>query len=314
MDKSEIIQQNKDLRNNVKELKKKIRDVSKNKEFWFNKKEELKQIIKEKIQGITSAKTTTDKNNVGIQELKKKRDKYNKEVKNLISEIKTLNKEKQKFLDKNQIKGNPSKIAKEIDDLEKQVENLKMFGVPIVIAINKFDTDSQKELKVIMRRAEALEVNGIAINDVYKNGGKGGEELARVVAKAIDKKTKLRFLYPTDLTIMNKIERVAKSMYGASEVKYSDEAVASIARIEKARLADLPVCMAKTHLSLSNNPVKKGRPRGFKLGIEEVKVAAGAGYIVVKCEGMNVMPGLPKKPRGVSMDIDVKTGAIKGLL
>lgn len=122
MDKSEIIQQNKDLRNNVKELKKKIRDVSKNKEFWFNKKEELKQIIKEKIQGITSAKTTTDKNNVGIQELKKKRDKYNKEVKNLISEIKTLNKEKQKFLDKNQIKGNPSKIAKEIDDLEKQVE------------------------------------------------------------------------------------------------------------------------------------------------------------------------------------------------
>jgi len=132
--------------------------------------------------------------------------------------------------------------------------------------------------------------------------------------KAIDNKMKLRYLYPTDLTIMNKIERVAKSMYGASEVKYSDEAIASISRIEKARLADLPVCMAKTHLSLSSNPLKKGRPRGFKLVVEEVNIAAGAGYIVVKCEGMNVMPGLPKKPRGNSMDIDIKTGEIKGLL
>ena len=211
-------------------------------------------------------------------------------------------------------KENLSAVDRGCSNLEKQVENLKMFGVPIVICINKFETDSQKEINVIIKRAEALEVNGIAVNDAYINGGNGGKELAHTVMKAIDSKMKLRYLYPTDLTIMNKIERVAKSMYGASKVKYSDEAIASISRIEKARLADLPVCMAKTHLSLSSNPDKKGRPRGFKLGVEEVNIAAGAGYIVVKCEGMNVMPGLPKKPRGNSMDIDIKTGEIKGLL
>ncbi|MBU1084406.1 MAG: formate--tetrahydrofolate ligase, partial [Candidatus Omnitrophica bacterium] len=102
-------------------------------------------------------------------------------------------------------------------------------------------------------------------------------------------------------------------MYGASEVKYSEQALAEMEIIEKAALHHLPVCMAKSHLSLSNNPAKKGRPRGFKLGVEEVTVAAGAGYIVVKCDSVNTMPGLPKVPRGMGIDIDIKTGEIKGM-
>ena len=141
----------------------------------------------------------------------------------------------------------------------------------------------------------------------------GGLELAREVIKASNQKAKLRYLYPVDMKLMNKIERVAKSMYGASEVKYSDQASQSITRLEKAGIDKLPVCMAKTHLSLSSNPKKKGRPRGFKLNVEDVEVAAGAGYVVVKCEGVNTMPGLPKVPRGAAIDVDVKTGETKGL-
>jgi formyltetrahydrofolate synthetase len=114
------------------------------------------------------------------------------------------------------------------------------------------------------------------------------------------------------MNFKNKTERIAKSMYGASEIKYSEEAQQQISRIVKAGLDQLPVCMAKTHLSLSNNKNKKGRPRGFKLPVEEVELAAGAGYIVVKCEGVNTMPGLPKSPRGAKIDINVKTGETKG--
>lgn len=210
-------------------------------------------------------------------------------------------------------KENLSAVDRGCSNLEKQVENLKMFGVPIVICVNRFDTDTKKELDVVLRRAEALEVHGIAVSEVYKEGSKGGTELARAVVKAAKEKSKLRYLYPVDMSLMSKIERISKSMYGASEVKYSDQAQSDLARIEKAGLDQLPVCMAKTHLSLSNNPNKKGRPRGFKLGIEEISVAAGAGYVVVKCEGVNTMPGLPKVPRGTQVEVDVKTGEVKGL-
>ena len=211
-------------------------------------------------------------------------------------------------------KENLSAVDRGCSNLEKQVENLKMFGVPIVVCINRFESDSKKELDVVIRRAEALEVEGVAISEVYKEGSAGGIELAKAVIKASQEKSKMRFLYPVDMSIESKVERVSKSMYGASEIKYSDVAKESMKKIEKAGLDKLPVCMAKTHLSLSNNPAKKGRPRGFKLGIDEIDLAAGAGYIVVKCEGVNTMPGLPKVPRGAHIDIDIKTGETKGLL
>ncbi len=211
-------------------------------------------------------------------------------------------------------KENLSAVDRGCSNLEKQVENLKMFGVPIVVCVNRFENDTKKELDVVMRRVDALDVQGVAISEIYKNGSKGGTELARTVMKASKQKSKLRFLYPVDMNLKSKIERIAKSMYGASEIKYSEQAQTEIRRIEKAGLDQLPVCMAKTHLSLSNNPNKKGRPRGFKLTVDSVDLANGAGYVVVRCEGVNTMPGLPKVPRGTGIDIDVKTGEIKGLL
>jgi formate--tetrahydrofolate ligase len=210
-------------------------------------------------------------------------------------------------------KENLSAVDRGCSNLEKQVENLRMYGVPVVVCINRFDRDTKKEIDVVIRRAEALGVEGIAVSEVYKHGSKGGKELAEAVLEASREKARFRYLYPVDMTLMSKIERIAKSMYGASELKYSDQASSAIKLIEKAKLDKLPVCMAKTHLSLSNNPSKKGRPRGFKLGIDSVEVSGGAGYILVRCDGVNTMPGLPRMPRGAGIDIDVKTGAIKGL-
>jgi formate--tetrahydrofolate ligase len=212
----------------------------------------------------------------------------------------------------NLAKENLSAVDRGCSNLEKQVENLKMFGVPVVVCINRFEGDTRKEIDIVIRRAEAIGVQGVAVSEVYKNGSKGATELARAVINASKEKMRFRFLYPVDMNFRNKVERIAKSMYGASEIKYSEEAAEQIGRIEKAGLDQLPICMAKTHLSLSNNANKKGRPRGFKLPVEEVELATGGGYITVKCEGVNTMPGLPKDPRGAKIDVNVKTGETKG--
>lgn len=210
-------------------------------------------------------------------------------------------------------KENLSAVDRGCSNLEKQVENLKLFGIPIVVSINRFEADTKKEIDVVLRRVEALGVEGVAICDAYRAGSSGAMDLAKAVIKACSDKTKMRYLYPVDMTLESKIERVAKSMYGASEVKYSEEAVESMAKIVAAGLDKMPVCMAKTHLSLTNNPDKKGRPKGFRLMIEDVVAETGAGYVVVVCEGVNTMPGMPRVPRSTGVDVDVKTGAIKGL-
>lgn len=208
---------------------------------------------------------------------------------------------------------NLSAVDRGCSNLEKQVENLKMFGIPIVVCINIFDSDTKKEIDVVIKRAEALEVDGIAVSEAYKSGGSGAMDLARAVVKAASIKSKPRYLYPLDMSLEGKIERISKSMYGASEVKYSDQAAESMDRIVRSGLDKVPVCMAKTHLSITNSAQKKGRPRGFKLGIESVDAFSGAGYVTVRCEGVNAMPGLPKVPRSAAVDVDVKTGEIKGL-
>lgn len=207
-----------------------------------------------------------------------------------------------------------SAVDRGCSNLEKQVENLKMFGVPVVVCINRFEKDTKKELDVIVRRAEALEVDGIAVSEAYKLGSEGAMDLAKEVINASKEESKFRYLYPEDMNIRSKIERIAKSMYGASEVKYSDDALSSIDRIESAKLHKKPVCMEKTAASLSSNPKKKGRPKGFSVAIQNIEIAAGAGFVRVQCDGVNRMPGLPKKPRLIKMDVDVKSGDIKGLL
>ncbi len=211
------------------------------------------------------------------------------------------------------LRENLSAVDRGCSNLEKQIENLKMFGVPVVVCINRFDSDTKKEIDVVARRTEAIGVQGMAISEVFRNGSKGGTDLAKAVIAASKVKSQFRYLYPLDMSIKSKVERISKSMYGASDVKYSEQVEEKIKIIEHAKMADLPVCIAKSHLSLSNNPNKKGRPRGFKLQVEDLDLANGAGYIQVVCEGVYTMPGLDKKPRGVKIDVDVKTGETKGL-
>ena len=207
-----------------------------------------------------------------------------------------------------------SAVDRGCSNLEKQVENLKMFGVPVVVAINRADTDTQKEIKVIIKRAEALEVDGIAVCEAYKLGSEGAMDLARAVLATTKIKPKFRYLYLVDMNLKNKIERISKSMYGASEIRYSVDALKDIELLEKAKLDQKPVCMAKTSLSLSNNPKKRGRPRGFALSVERVEPVAGAGYVLVKTDGVNFMTGLSKTPRLNKIDIDPATGKTKGLI
>ena len=139
-------------------------------------------------------------------------------------------------------------------------------------------------------------------------------DLARAVLAATKIKSKFRYLYPVDMNLKNKIERISKSMYGASEIRYSVDALKDIELLEKAKLDQKPVCMAKTSLSLSNNPKKKGRPRGFALSVERVEPVAGAGYVLVKTDGVNFMTGLSKTPRLNKIDIDPASGKTKGLI
>ncbi|KJJ83222.1 formate--tetrahydrofolate ligase [Candidatus Omnitrophus magneticus] len=208
---------------------------------------------------------------------------------------------------------NLSAVDRGCSNLEKQIENLKMFGVPVVVCINHFESDTKKEIDLVINRANTMNVAGVAVSDVYKMGSIGGLELAKLVLEASKTEPKFHYLYPLDMGPKHKIERIAKSMYGAGEVTYTESALKEISLLEKAKLGGMPICIAKNHLSLSNNPKKKGRPRGFTLEIDNVEPFAGAGYIVARAEGVNTMPGLPEKMRIGSIDIDVKTGQIKGL-
>jgi len=207
-----------------------------------------------------------------------------------------------------------SSVDRGCSNLEKQVENLKMYGIPIVVSINRFDSDTKKEIDVVIRRAEALGVEGIAVNESYSMGSEGAKELAEQVVDVCKKENKFRYLYPLDMSIKNKIERVSKSMYGASEVRYSDDANKSLEIIEHAGYGKLPVCMAKTYLSLSTNSKKKGRPRGFALTVDQADLAAGAGYVSVKCDGISSIPGMVSKPRYQKMDFDPKNDRVKGII
>jgi len=207
---------------------------------------------------------------------------------------------------------NVSAVERGLSNLEKQVENLKTFDIPFIVCLNRFNEDTEKEIAVIKSRAEKLGANGMAISTVYANGSEGGVELARCVIEACKIKHSFRYLYPLDLPIKDKVKRVAKSIYGAKEVVFSDEANTKVTQLKKLKLNNLPVCIAKTPLSFSHSAKRKGRPHGFKLPVEDLEVASGAGYILILCGHMKTMPGLPKIPRGVKVDVD-EEGRITGL-
>lgn len=196
-------------------------------------------------------------------------------------------------------------------NLAAHVENMKKFGVPVVVAINHFLTDTDEEIEVLENYCRENDVE-FALSDVFAKGGEGGKELAEKVVKACEKPANFAPIYSLDLSIKEKIETIAKEIYGADAVDYSAAASKAIADIEKLGYSKLPVCMAKTQYSLSDDANKLGRPTGFRINIREVKVSAGAGFVVALAGAIMTMPGLGKDPAAYRIDIDAD-GQIHGL-
>lgn len=207
---------------------------------------------------------------------------------------------------------NVAALAKGFANLEKQVENIGKFGVPAVVAINRFVTDSDAEIAFVRDRCAALNVP-VALCDVWAEGGAGGEDLARKVADTISRgDADFRPLYDHNRPIREKIAAIVTEIYGGRGVLFTRAAEGQIAEIEKLGLDKLPVCMAKTQYSLSDDPTLLGRPEGFDVTVREVRASSGAGFIVALTGDIMVMPGLPKTPAAEKIDID-EQGVIAGL-
>ena len=207
---------------------------------------------------------------------------------------------------------NVEALAKGIVNLEKQVENIKKFNVPVVVAINKFVSDSEEEVKYIKEFCNKMGVK-VALSEVWAKGGEGGLELADIVEDIIDnEESNFEPIYSADDTIENKVLKIAKEIYGADGVTYTPAAIKQIRELEKFGLDKLPICMAKTQYSLSDNPSLLGRPEGFNITVKEVRVSNGAGFVVVLTGNIMTMPGLPKVPAANKMDI-LESGEIVGL-
>ena len=208
-------------------------------------------------------------------------------------------------------KTNVEAVKAGLCNLAAHVENMKKFGIPVVVAINHFLTDADEEIEVLENYCRENDVE-FALSDVFAKGGDGGIELAQKVVKACEKPANFAPIYDTALPIKEKIETIAKTIYGADGVTYSSEANKAIAEIEKLGKDKLPICMAKTQYSLSDDAAKLGRPTGFKINVRDVKLSAGAGFIVALAGTIMTMPGLGKDPAAYRIDIDTD-GNIQGL-
>ena len=207
---------------------------------------------------------------------------------------------------------NVEAVKKGIVNLEKHIENVKKFGVPVVVAINIFAQDTEEELEAIREHCAKHGVN-VALSDVFARGGEGGIELAKeVIALADSGKSEFKPLYELDLPLKAKIETIAKEIYGADGVNYTKEANKALKEFEDLGYGNLPICMAKTQYSFSDDPALLGRPSGFNITIRNCRISAGAGFIVVLTGDVMTMPGLPKVPAAEKIDVS-DDGVISGL-
>ena len=199
-----------------------------------------------------------------------------------------------------------------LPNLLQHVENVtKHFGLPAVVAINEFPTDTEAELKMVEEKCKALGVN-VVLSRVWAEGGAGGTDLAREVVRLCEEKNDFHFVYPLDISIKEKIEAVATKIYHADGVVFESKAEKQLKELEALGFNDVPVCMAKTQYSFSDRPELKGAPKGFKITVKDLKIDAGAGFIVVKTGDIMTMPGLPKVPAAENIDVD-NDGRITGL-
>lgn len=203
-------------------------------------------------------------------------------------------------------------LAKGFENLEKHIENVNKFGVPAVVAINKFPTDTEAELNYVIERCKSLGAEAV-LSEVWAKGSEGGVALAEAVVRVCEtKESNFKPLYDVEEPIKVKIDRIAREIYGADGVEYTKACEKQIAEIEKLGLDKMPICMAKTQYSLSDDPTLLGRPRGFKITVREIKVSRGAGFLVALTGEIMTMPGLPKVPAANNIDI-LPSGEIVGL-
>lgn len=203
-------------------------------------------------------------------------------------------------------------LSRGIVNLQKHIENIRKFGVPVLITLNRFSTDSEDELAFIKNKCEEWGVD-IALSEVFTKGGEGGIEIARKLCEIVDTQSSaFETLYDLELSIKEKTEIINKEIYGGKNVEFTSKALKEIKAIEEMGFSNLPVCMAKTQYSLSDNPALLGRPEGFTLNVKEVRLSAGAGFVVALTGDIMTMPGLPKTPSANNIDID-PSGKITGL-
>jgi formate--tetrahydrofolate ligase len=197
-------------------------------------------------------------------------------------------------------------------NMEKHIESVRLHGVPVIVAVNRFATDSEHELDLVKQQALKCGARAAVTMEVHARGGEGGRELAEAIVAAAAEPVQFKFLYPLEASIKEKIETIAMKIYGADGVDYIPEAEKKIKLYTDLGYGNLPICMAKTHLSISHDPKLKGRPKNFRVPVRDIRASVGAGFLYPLLGDMRTMPGLPSLPAGNSIDITPE-GKIKGL-
>ncbi|MDP0560836.1 MAG: formate--tetrahydrofolate ligase [Candidatus Endonucleobacter sp. (ex Gigantidas childressi)] len=215
-------------------------------------------------------------------------------------------------LDKGMIEPNPEALNKGISNLSWHINNVKRYGLPVVTAINRFPEDSKQEIDWLLNKAVELGTTKVAVSDAFCLGGNGATSLAQAVEEACNHKSKFQRLYPINVGIKEKVTQLAINGYGAGQVKFTSHALQQIEQLEEDGYGLLPICMAKTPLSISHDPTLKGCPKGFEFPIHEVRLSAGAGFVYIISGQIMTMPGLGSNPNFMSIDID-QDGIITGL-
>lgn len=207
---------------------------------------------------------------------------------------------------------NTEALKKGIVNLGKHIENLQKYGVPVIVTLNAFTSDTEAELAIVKEYCKERNCNCV-LSEVWAKGGEGGIELAKELLNTLEtKKSDFKVLYPDEMSLKDKITTVAREIYGAGDVNFADSVVKQLDKLESMGFGNLPVCMAKTQYSLSDNPDLLGRPEGFTMNVRDVYVSAGAGFVVVLTGTVMTMPGLPKEPAAYRIDVD-NNGRITGL-
>jgi formyltetrahydrofolate synthetase len=204
-------------------------------------------------------------------------------------------------------------LRKGLPNMERHIQNALKYGVNVVVAVNSFANDTPAEVELVRKAALEAGAMDAVVSTHWMDGGKGAIALAKAVIKAADKPTNFQFLYPLELSIKEKIETIAREIYHADGVDYSPEAEAKIELYTKLGFDQLPLCMAKTHLSFTTEAAIKGAPTGFRVPIRDIRASVGAGFLYPLLGEMRTMPGLPTRPVFYDVDLDLKTGKVLGL-